>query len=424
MLNNIKARLGSVPIISNTRAMKTFIANIVKKENEEEDIVEIPNAQYKVASLVARGDGNETSSLASNEASSSTPKIYRNEAGEHLFIIDRISESLQERPCGECRLSQQDFACDDGSKKHPRFENVDGKCHSRREAVCKESSSLHVPKMSNTETSMFANIVKKEEEEDIMEGECRPYVQYGIPPLAAKRNDNETSSPGSNNEASLNAPKRYTDEVGEHRFGLKYIVHKGPETWQERKCEECGLSQKYGHVYGSKKYAKFEVVDGRCQSRHANAGLPTKRFKGIRAAASASLSNFVSSVEKSFAKEETRSEEEKEEEEGIFEGKYPPDTQERTPSLAARSDSNEASSFASNETSSRTSKKYTNQAGEHTFGLVHIVNAAAVCWHERKCEECGLSQKFGRVYGSINYPGFEYVERKCQPIVRLRHVEQ
>ena len=418
MLNDIKA------MYANTRAMKTsMFANIVKKEDEEEDIVESPNAQYKVASLVARGDGNEISSLASNEASSSTPKIYRNEAGEHSFIIDRISESLQERPCGDCRLSQQDLACDDGSKEHPRFENVDGKCHSRREAVCKESSSLHVPKMSNTETSLCANIVKKEEEEeDFVDGKCRPYVQYGIPPLAAKSNDNETSSPGSNNEASSNAPKRYTDEVGEHRFGLKYIVHKGPETWEERKCEECGLSQKYGHVYGSKKYAKFEVVDGRCQSRHTNAGLPTKRFKGVRAAASAHLSNFVSIVEKSFAKEEKRFEEEKEEVEGIVEGKSPPDTQERTPSLAARSDSNEASSLAPNETSSSTSKKYTNQAGEHTFGLVHIVNAAAVCWHERKCEECGLSQKFGRVYGSIKHPGFEYVERKCQPIVRLRHV--
>ena len=49
----------------------------------------------------------------------------------------------------------------------------------------------------------------------------------------------------------------------------------------------------------------------------------------------------------------------------------------------------------------------------HEFGCTHIVNINSHSFHHRVCKKCGLSQEYGRLYGSNKYPGYKTVDPKC-----------
>jgi hypothetical protein len=50
---------------------------------------------------------------------------------------------------------------------------------------------------------------------------------------------------------------------------------------------------------------------------------------------------------------------------------------------------------------------------KHEFTGVYIVNITNTSWHQRKCKKCGVAQKYGRLYGSNKYPGFQAIDPKC-----------
>jgi ribosomal protein S27AE len=51
---------------------------------------------------------------------------------------------------------------------------------------------------------------------------------------------------------------------GEHSFGPKYSVNNGGSSYHERECQTCGMKQKYGVKYGSKRTPGYESVDPKC----------------------------------------------------------------------------------------------------------------------------------------------------------------
>ena len=74
--------------------------------------------------------------------------------------------------------------------------------------------------------------------------------------------------------------------------------------------------------------------------------------------------------------------------------------------------SSSASSINSGDTGPGTGEKKTDIEA-HEFGYTHIVNIDSVSYHHRVCQKCGLSQGYGRIYGSNKYPGYEKVDPKC-----------
>lgn len=55
------------------------------------------------------------------------------------------------------------------------------------------------------------------------------------------------------------------DYIGDHKFGPHYSVHDGQGgSHHERKCKVCGIRQRYGTKYGSKRTPHYERVDPRC----------------------------------------------------------------------------------------------------------------------------------------------------------------
>jgi|AntAceMinimDraft_5_1070358.scaffolds.fasta_scaffold41300_1 hypothetical protein len=50
---------------------------------------------------------------------------------------------------------------------------------------------------------------------------------------------------------------------------------------------------------------------------------------------------------------------------------------------------------------------------EHLWGGVFMCNSGGWAWHERRCTVCNVSQSYGKRYGSLKYPGYEPVDKRC-----------
>jgi hypothetical protein len=127
--------------------------------------------------------------------------------------------------------------------------------------------------------------------------------------------------------------KRHLEEQessGDHEWSELYDYHDRGHNGKQRECRKCGMVQKYGHVWGSRKKGAFENVEILCP--------------GV-------ISKKVHQVHK--------------------------------------------------------------DDGEHAFGVRYSVHVGGTSHYERKCQNCGMKQKYGVRYGSKRTPGYESVDPKC-----------